>query len=97
MEYNKFYQKIDRKIYVPIYGPIKLPNYHSPLAEQEINLKKRASKTNSSLRSSIGPKKKFITYGEVAPRKFVYKVSCLFTKYLLTCGFVTIDGTEKLC
>ena len=69
----------------------------TPLAEREINLKKSCSKTNSSLRSSIGPKKKFITYGEVAPRKFVYKVSCLFTKYLLTCGFVTIDGTEKLC
>ena len=26
-----------------------------------------------------------------------YEVSCLFIKYLLTCGFVTIDGTEKLC
>ena len=68
-----------------------------PLAEQEINLKKGASKTNSSLRSSIGPKKKFITYGEVAPRKFVYKVSCLFTKYLLTYGFLTVNDIEKLC
>ena len=26
-----------------------------------------------------------------------YEVSCLFIKYLLTCGFVTIDGTENLC
>ena len=25
------------------------------------------------------------------------KVSCLFIKHLLTCGFVTVDGTEKLC
>ena len=28
---------------------------------------------------------------------YVYKVSCLFRKHLLICGFVTIDGTEKLC
>ena len=24
-------------------------------------------------------------------------VSCLFTKHFLTCGFVTVNGTEKLC
>ena len=24
-------------------------------------------------------------------------VSCLFTKHLLTCGFLTIDGRENLC
>ena len=25
------------------------------------------------------------------------KVSCLFIKHLLTSGFITVDGTEKLC
>ena len=35
--------------------------------------------------------------GFSAPRNFYLMVSCLFKKHLLTCGFITVHGTEKLC
>ena len=37
------------------------------------------------------------THLEVAHMKFVYKVSCLFTKHILASGFVAVDSTEILC
>ena len=53
---------------------------------------------NSTGRGSIEPKQDFWAYGSLTCHVAPYtKVSCLFIKHLLTCGFVTVDGTEKLC
>ena len=53
---------------------------------------------NSTGRGLIEPKQNFFTlwepFGHVVPYT---KVSCLFTKHLLTCGMETVGGTEKLC
>ena len=46
--------------------------------------------------AQLGLYKTFKPMGTILTSSPHFMVSCLFTKHILTCGFVTVDGTEKL-
>merc|ERR1711894_854589 len=47
--------------------------------------------------AQLGLYKTFKPMGTILTSSPHFMVSCLFTKHILTCGYVTVDGEEKLC
>ena len=85
------------KYFVDINWDYRFPiDVHPWLAKQSNQVFRHRKRYFS--RGSSQPKLNFFINGNNSDRFLpTTKVSCLFTKHLLTCGIETIDGTEKLC
>ena len=70
---------------------------HSPLAEMLSTAIQFSQTGYINKKDSFGYGDFDSKLGFSVPCNFYLMVSCLFKKHLLTCGFITVHGTEKLC